>query len=162
MLILTCINSLAQQKPSKEETVAFLNRTLQEVIGLRLPFAGGTCSGATFNLSELVIESAGMIGDTRFFDISQKYWNIRWDLFKEMEFKTGDNQASYYHIRFSNNLNYSRKMFNKKSGDNDEITENSQSNILLFTPLSKAESVKKAVYRLVEIAKEENKDPFLN
>lgn len=46
------------------------------------------------------------------------------------------------------------------STPNEDITKRYTHELMIFVPTAKIESIKKAINRLVEIAKEENKDPF--
>jgi hypothetical protein len=152
-------------KPTKEETVAFINRTLNECKGFKLPYYMGTMQNVDFSENKLIYTTILTVGVDGKKDCDHKeiYENINWSKLKmdQMEFNQETDYFSYYHIRFSTNLNKTTNNENCSFRENSKKT-NIQSNMYVFIPTEKKESIKKAFLRLSEIAKEENKDPFQN
>lgn len=60
LLFIGCIGFAQAQdkKPTKEETIAFINRTINEVKGRNMPFAYGTFMSATLSENKLVMNIA--------------------------------------------------------------------------------------------------------
>lgn len=151
-------------KPTKEETVAFINRTLNECKGFKLPFQMGTIQNVDFSENKLIYTTILTLSSgKKDCDHTEIYENINWDKLKidEMEFNVSTDYSSNYHIKFATNINKIIVDENCNYRDNSNKT-NIQSNMYVFIPTNKKESIRKAFLRLSEIAKEENKDPFQN
>lgn len=153
------------KKPTKEETVAFINRTINECKGFELPFAMGVLQNAVFLEKKLIYTTSLELNPgEKYCDHKETYEDINWEklIVKEMEFTEKSNLASFYYVTFETNL--SNTVLNEncnRYGKNSEETS-LQLNMYVFIPKNKKESIKQAFLRLSEIAKEENKDPFQN
>ena len=140
----------AQQKPTKEETIAFMNRTLKSTIS----YMGddGKILETEFNENQYYLKTYLDLGGTGYYS---KYTNSQfpWDALEADQFKVNGNE-----LRISFSRNYRSKY---KISDQPE-KEQFISSLDITLPSDKIESFKKACIRLSEIAKEENKDPFQN
>jgi len=148
----------AQEKPTQEETINFISNTVQGAIGTDF---GSSISikEYTFNYNSLNLYCKKTSDWSGF---KYKYENIRWQDFRDF-----DTDTRVTDIATKVMLNFKTKIASKLSfynSNGDFITESeSYTDQLPFTiPTEKISSFKKAILRLVEIAKEENKDPFAN
>lgn len=148
-------------KPTKEQTVAFLDRTLKETKGWDLPWGWGVVDNTSFKDNSVEYHTNFSMDGETFYESTFTFEDIRWDRFEDM---TYNQEGAYYEVMFSVNNTYKNQTIyvheKLKQTMEDKIETNVQSNLYLFVPEGKVESVKKAILRLVEIAKEENKDPF--
>jgi len=142
----------AQEKPSKEETIAYLDKALKSPIGYN-----------TYNTKENVrvvvnvIELCSFMEKEIDFKNKIKFSNINWADMKEISTcTTAVCDSSYTDELVQITINFSSKI--KVECPNFKIR---YMNEIWFAVLrSKLESFKKGLIRLSEIAKEENKDPF--
>lgn len=152
-----------ENKPSKEETVAFINRTINECKGFELPFATGVFKNADFSEKKLIYKTSLELNPgEKYCDHKEIYEDINWEklIVEEMEFTEKSNLASFYYITFKTNLSITILNENCNQYGKNSEERSIQSNMYVFIPTEKKESIKKAFFRLQEIAKEENKDPF--
>lgn len=154
MLIPILQSVIAQTKPTKEETITFINRTLSEV-------TGKSCFYGRINKAEL--SSTGEI----FTDIQDdqkkdlpllaaELIGIKWDKMdteKPKIFVTEENIAEF-------TLRFTTKIKQKGAMRNGEKIDNYTEDLSMCVPKEKFESIWKAFLRLSEIVKAENKDPF--
>lgn len=165
LLMATVFTINAQDaKPTKEETIAFINRTINECKGFKLPNYMGELENAFFTGNKLIYKSTtSLTSGKKNCAREEIYEDIAWDKLKieDIKFESSESVASYYLISFKQNINHIYITENCVFSENSSRT-NIQSNMYFFIPLEKKESIKKAFLRLSEIAKEENKDPFAN
>ena len=151
LLLATTFTVSAQQKPTKEETVAFMKRTLESAIGSRAPFiALKEVSFSENSYSTRIIFHDGRNGD-------METSSIKWE-------SLIPDQITIRKLRECTEVEVSFRYPAKvtKSIGGEKTSDESLSKISFYVPNDKAESFKKACLRLAEIAKEENKDPFQN
>ena len=149
LLLITSITINAQDKKStKEETIAFMNRTLKSTIG----FEGldGKIVEIDFNLNKYLLKTYFDIAGSGFYTSFIKS-EFPWESLLINQFQVNENNLK---IRFSRNYRFKYKI------DNDTEKERLISSLDITLPLDKIESFKKACIRLSEIAKEEYIDPF--
>jgi hypothetical protein len=162
-LITIAFTSQAQEgKPTKEETIAFINRTINECKGFKLPYYMGKLESASFTENKLTYKTTtSLTSGKKNCDREEIYEDIFWDKLKveNIKFENNEDGASYYEINFSQNMSHSDITENCVFIENHSKT-NILSNMYVFIPVQKKESIKKAFLRLSEIGKEENKDPF--
>lgn len=175
LLLATAFMVKAQDsKPTKEQTIAYLDKILKMSIGYKTYGVGGPEDKRMeehqiidYTFSEFKVENAVNLNkykDNSSIKDEQTYSNIIWA--NNTAIKIGDsddslyidNEIVYISLRFSNKLLVDRNYTRDNPGDEMRF-QNWLSLVVLKT---KAESFKKALERLVEIAKEENKDPFEN
>ncbi len=148
LFIATVFTINAQQKPTKEQTVAFIKRTCEST---RLKkHWDNTIMQTSFNYDNSSIE---YLTDGNTSNTIDEYSLIKWENFTRFGIGTSENDITQVFIEFSNTVKLVR---DGKLCDFDKL------GLRLYVPNSKVESIKKAIERLVEIAKEENKDPFQN
>lgn len=139
-------------KPTKEETVNFINRALESLKG-SIYIGNKNISEFNFNETEIQLKFEGKIGN-RIGITSYKYSLINWDKLYEIKYTSAQGRLEIL-LFFNANLKqeYSFNLLN------DQKVEY-LSHIQIPIPENKKESMEKAFLRLSEIAKEENKDPF--
>ncbi len=145
--------STQTQKPTKEETIAFIERTLNNSYNSAGPVS-------EFRLRE---DGFSFKTVTEFWNYKYEYKGVFFDQIKTIEidrsyFYSNDNVP--IDITF-NSANISLRITG--SNQSDKNVDKSTSAISTFTlaaPEIKAPSIIKAFQRLKEIYQEENKDPF--
>lgn len=155
-------------KPTKEETIAFINRTLNECKGFDTEFHWGQIESVDFRGNTMEFKTFQMFGGTGplkdkiVLTYTTRYDGISWEklMIDKIEFKTESGVSYYYRILFGQNMKVTEISKDVLNNEDPATKTSSQSNLYIFVPQSKAESIKKAFLRLHEIAKEENKDPF--
>lgn len=153
LLLATTFTTNAQQKPTKEETLAFMKRTLEATIGYNAPGKGKILE-IKFSGDYYFYKAYYDLGDTGFTNYSTTSL-INWEKIKPdfIIFKDA-NSLTEVKISFSNSMKIKQQVSDQPERD----FFNSQATFYVST--EKKESFKKACLRLAEIAKEENKDPF--
>jgi hypothetical protein len=151
LLIATTFTVKAQDgKPTKEQTISFMNRTLKSTIG----FEGkdGKIVEIELNQNKYYLKTYYDLGGSGFYSnfISSEF---PWESLIVDQFEVNGNNLR---IIFSQNYR------NKYKIDDQPEKEQFISSLDMTLPFDKIESFKKACLRLAEIAKEENKDPFQN
>ena len=142
----TTFVAIAQdKKPTKEETIAFMNSTLNKTIG----FDGkdGIINEVIFTGNSYFLKGYEELIDGIF---TKKYTQINWELDPD-GFTINDNCLR---VKFTSNFSLKQKV---KDQPEEEFFF---ADIDFLLPIEKIESFKKACLRLSELAKEENKDPF--
>ena len=73
--------SFAQDsKPTKEETIAFINRTINECKGFELPWGYGTLNSVEFQERQMVINTSTYYSrKIRTYDVMQTCEDFRWE-----------------------------------------------------------------------------------
>ena len=148
LVAITCAVN-AQQKPTKEETIAFMNRTLKSTIGFE--GMGGKVIEIDFNQNTYTKKT--------YYDLAGGFYSnyiisgIPWDKLEANKFEV---RGLNLRIFFSQGYRHQYKVDDRP----EKIEFISSLDITL--PSDKIESFKKACIRLCEIYKEENKDPFKN
>ncbi len=149
LLVATTFSVNAQTKPTKEETLAFLRRTCESTIGKTSD--DKKFIKTTFSYNNITTEYLYMGYEDSSID---EFSLIKWENATEIlmwEHSTGDEQEiSDVMIKFSS------QVLLEQNGGTGEYRDS----VYFYYPEIKRESVKKAIERLIEIAKEENKDPF--
>lgn len=154
-LFISCLSfaQAQQSKPTKEQTIAFIERTINELKGIDLPYAKGVVNKVVFTGDKLIYYTSRITGGTRLFDLINEAEDLRWDLLKNIEFSLGQtDKPPYYYITFTSNFKHTTKFENEINNKPTKITNDLISSLEIFIPANKAESIKK----------EENKDPFTN
>ena len=158
------------KKPTKEETIAYLDKVLKMSVGYNnyRGEAGNRSSQLLitdyiFSEKEIQInyKVLRILKESTHFE-SQKFSKIPWEnvdkIFERDNKDFNGEELSTIEVVFSTKLRYDAEVFNKEVGmdENDHYPNYIQ----FYVFNDKKESFKKALGRLVEIAKEENKDPF--
>ncbi|EAZ95017.1 hypothetical protein FBBAL38_11749 [Flavobacteria bacterium BAL38] len=149
------------KKPTKEETIAFINRTIELSIGSEYNYTYTTKTYFDYNIYER--ESVMKVGELVTGNFKEEYSLLKWENLRINSFHLqncsfGENDICQVWIYFSNQISF-RETSTEKYGDpSDKITF--KQSLAMLIPKGKFESIKKACIRLSEIAKEENKDPF--
>lgn len=147
LLIATSFTVNAQEKPSREQTIKFIDTTLKKFVGNN--DAAEVLKNISFDGVEL-IKTSTMYNEPSI----DKYSNLHWE---ELSFAIReDSKVSGFtkiQLSFETNFKQYMSLLNKERFF-DWFT--------LYVPTDKIQSIEKAFLRLKEIAKEENKDPFEN
>ena len=153
LLLATFFSATAQEKPSKDTTIAFIKRSLESTKGTQRN-GGMIILEYDFDLKSIYIKGQNVM----FPDIFkyEKYSVINWDKLSFVGEHTVRNKIVGIVLVFETPVKYENEKPNGKA-----IVEY-QNEIRLEIPEGKFESLKKAFLRLAEIDKEENKDPFQN
>jgi lysophospholipid acyltransferase (LPLAT)-like uncharacterized protein len=153
LITVNLITHAQNAKPSKEEIVKFLNNEMQ--IGLGPDGPSVTTTFIEFKYDKYVIKFNQREG-SKFMTLS--YSNIPWDKIKSIasEINTARTACVTLYIHFE------RSVTKTVEGEKLEQKIEADTSIFFDIPKDKIESCKKAILRLAEIAKEENKDPFVN
>jgi hypothetical protein len=153
LLLTIAFTSQAQDgKPTKEQTVAFMKRTLEETIGYETP--EGKIQEITFNENSYYFKAYDdLIG----ISTSALTSLIKWEKLNPEGFILREvNSITVLRVTYNGSISYKQKIESRAE------KEFFFSEATFFIPSNKAESFKKACIRLSEIANEENKDPFAN
>ena len=139
----------AQTKPTKEETLAFLRRTCESTIGKTSD--DKKFIKTTFSYNNITTEYLIMGNQDNSID---EFSLIKWENATQiLIWEPGDEQEiNDVMIKFSS------QVLLEQDGGAGKYRDS----VYFYYPEIKRESVKKAIERLIEIAKEENKDPFKN
>jgi len=157
LLMATIFSVNAQDgKPTKEQTLTYLSKTfaLSE---------GESFDGQTFDVynfsNNKIIENYNTKNNGSYVKCNDEYKDFKWETFELVTSPRNslselDNLCKIV-IRFGSN-------FKAVLGCDDasDVIEMNDKYLYLYILKTKAESFKKAIERLVEIAKEENKNPF--
>jgi hypothetical protein len=138
------------KKPTKEETIAFLKKTIK----------GSNSSGTIISIVEFGDDEFTQTESANIIKLSRHYRPVKWENIKSVE--TGLN---YPDDCIGIEVKFSSKLTCKTTGTIDGDPVDADEDLYAIhtsIPKSKFESVKKAFLHLAEIAKEENKDPFAN
>ncbi len=135
-------------KPSKEETVAFIQRQFESLIGSKV--RNSVITKYDFDLARIYFENRHNLQ----FTSSYTYTQINWGNLFEVQRYENDI------ILFFTTSIYKDYKAVKDNGSIVNSEAKFENYIQILVPSEKFESMKKAFLRLSEIAKEENKDPF--
>lgn len=166
LLSLLSFGGYAQSKPSKKQTLDYLDKTLKMSVGyVTYKNEKGTkyrIEGASFYPAEVKYEFNFYASSTdQNYLKYEQYSNIHWEDLEEVKIernsKTMDKELTRIYIRFATKIRYDAQ----GGGDAIEMDDDMHypTSFTLYILKTKAESVKKALERLRESAKEENKDP---
>ncbi|EAZ95019.1 hypothetical protein FBBAL38_11759 [Flavobacteria bacterium BAL38] len=139
------------KKPTKEETVAFINRTTALTVGKI--FYGSTTTEAKFNYDSYFYSQTF----NAFLSTTKKYSGILWETMVPDQIQIL-NERDIDIIEIGIPFTKIIKFESTSTGSDSKTEYNNWLRIII--PKEKFESIKKACLRLSEIAKEENKDPF--
>lgn len=146
--LLTCVIGFAQDsKPTKEETITFMSKTLKAGIGMGFEW-DSTIQDVSFHGDKLVIEATETNRNLIRYNIS----DLPWEYLDKSNFESANMKCNFT-IRFT-------KSYKNIITTGGEIVTEFPKKMNISIPEDKIESFKKACIRLCEIAKEENKDPF--
>jgi hypothetical protein len=141
------ITNAQAKKPTKEETVKYLNTLCQAGLGM--------AKGKDFIINSVVLTYTSLEVKTTP-NISVSTWsNIPWQEFISIEVLSPGKLLVIFKTAMPFQM-HQPATGTSQAYSNDEP----EKSIHLYAPVDKIESAKKAVMRLVEIAKDENKDPF--
>lgn len=148
LLLATTFSVNAQEKPSKEQTIAFMRRVLESSIGQQY-HSNHIVTQVSFdgNSYKNTLQNVHYKDDYRLIE----YRGIKWEHFSSIGAEENLEGIDDLNTWFDVNI------------ENIDDSGSSFSKVIQFRiPISKKESFNKACLRLAEIAKEENKDPFQN
>ncbi len=150
LIVIVSFTQAQEGKPTKEETVKFLNNQLQVSIG---PDKNGdVITFIELKYDSYIIEFQSNLGQR----IKLVYSSLPWDQVKEIANEIDYDNYSSLTINFNRNIQYTVEGLTPLPEIKNDIEIN------INVPKDKIESCKKAILRLAEIAKEENQDPFAN
>jgi hypothetical protein len=168
LLGILSLGTYAQAKPTKQQIIDYLDKALKSAVGyIRYKNDKGDTwriQNYSFGPSEISSEakrSNSVTGKTSFnYD---QYTNIRWESLKSIEIDKSpsenmDEELTYMFVVFTDKLRYDAQAHGNEVGMSDDM--HYPKGFSIYVLRNKAESIKKAMERLAEIAKEENKDPF--
>ena len=162
-ITITSFANAQDAKPSKEETQKFLNNMLSSVIGNPQDSDQPTIrkiqkQSFTNDFSDYLRQN----GDNEFRE-RDEYIRIPWQDFTDFIVITQKNDIQTI-VRLIFKTKMEEKYFCCYVDEDNGIPALTftTDQFLIFLPNDKVESCKKAILRLAEIAKEENKDPFKN
>ena len=154
LLVAITLTTQAQQKPTKEETILFMNRVLLSTQGIAYYYGSiitkTNITNNNYEYSEIPFPDIS--NDEEYFEYSM----IKWEDFNPNRYsqsKESLNGLHSYTIFFTSKI----KLIITEDGHTKTTYEDE---IEFLLPEDKLESFIKACQRLSEIAKEENKDPF--
>ena len=163
LLIATTIIANAQTKPTKEETIAYINRLFESTVG-KTAF-NQTIIRSSFNYETYIYEYLPIKEGVNYTNTVAVTSLIKWENYSKVNFFQMKNSVGewvnmedllsdlgYMGVYFSTNVLLTQ---------NDDVKQY-RDMVCFYYPLSKKENLKKAFERLAEIAKEENKDLFGN
>ena len=153
LFIVASYSVKAQQQPTKEETVAFINRTTALTVGKIFYRSTTTETKFTYD-SYFYSQTYNTLLST-----TTKQSDILWETLIPEQIRIyyeSDIETMEVGIPFTKTIKY--ESTSTRSGPTTEYT----AWLRIIIPKEKFESIKKACIRLAEIAKEENKDPFKN
>ncbi|TVZ59289.1 hypothetical protein NA63_1817 [Flavobacteriaceae bacterium MAR_2010_105] len=161
IMVTTFVINAQDKKPTKEETIAFINRTIESSIGSEYNYTYTT--KISFDYKNYVRESVMKVGDKIVGNHREEFSLLKWenlfvDNFQLENCHIGENDICEIWISFSNQISCRETETGLYSDPSDKTTYTQTLTMLI--PKEKFESIKKACLRLSEIAKEENKDPF--
>lgn len=164
-LFVTCYHFVQAQesKPTKEETISFINRTINERNGQSMYGIGcQKLDQSTFTGESLVINT--YCGQVDCISNIYESKQIRWDQLDTIFLKENE-RGIYYEVHFKTMMQYTattKGCYGDTKGEITNVKKSTQFNLSVPVPDNKVASIKKAFFRLAEIEKEVNKDPFAN
>ncbi len=152
-------------KPTKEATQKFLNTMLSQVVGNVEDVAQPTIrliQKQYFDNDFTKYLRENRTGDDMF--EREEYLKLGWQDLTDIKVIRTDKIQSMIRLKFNSKME--NKHFccflDEEKDKTVPISFNYTDQFFIYVPTDKVESCKKAFLRLVEIAKEENKDPFAN
>lgn len=178
LLLATIFMVKAQDsKPTKEQTIAYLDKVLKMSIGYKTYAIDGEEGKKEHRVEEYVITTFSFseseikeifntknYEDNSFISDQLSYSNLIWANVAKIAIDRDsfglywDKETVVIRIYFSSKIMKENNYIRKNPDSSTRIT----TMLPLLVIATKAESFKKALERLVEIAKEENKNPFEN
>lgn len=169
-LILTTTCTInAQTKATKDETIAYLDKVLKMSIGYKTNLTPGyevTVTGTFFSFEKIEVRTKDNWADpATVSNVIKTYTRIHWESFNKidtMTWKLMDPQLILITVCFDVKLRYDAvSVFPTNTSEVCMSDDMHYPNCLTFAvQKTKAESFKKGIERLVEIAEEENQDRF--
>lgn len=171
LLLVATFTVNAQEKPTKEATIAYLNKTLQMSVGYK---AYGTNGGNRVS-SRLIKQYSFLPSEVKLswetFDFRsndkrieyEQFSNINWEYLTTIIIDSEDNEnhddeLAQIVLYFSDKIRYDKTIPGVNVIMDDDM--HYPKYLYIYVLKTKADNFKRALERLVEIAKEENKDPF--
>ncbi len=162
VLLMNIVSTTAySQSPTKEETIAFIQSTIEKGIGADVRGElQDVISKVKFEGNKLVYHTESLVNGKLALEFIYESTSIRWDKYNSFDVKEATKDLIYITAYFTSNFKhtFTTKTYYKTA--DDKKSENMQSNLVFCVPLNKVESMKKAFSRLKEIALAEQKDPF--
>lgn len=156
-LLSTAFTVKAQDgKPTKEETIAFINRTTALSIGNVYLF--GDITESKFTYDSYSLTGGGQAGDEILIQ-KDTYSGISWETLNPEWISTINDRSNGM---TGCSVGFTKKIKHEEAFTGLETKIEYKNFIQIVIPKEKFESIKKACLHLSEIAKEENKDPFQN
>jgi hypothetical protein len=159
LLIATSFTVNAQEKPSREQTIKFIESSLKKTIGTKDSY-NNLLTNVSFNGNELILTTTVASLDEL---TTRTYSNFNWE---GVDFIVRDDSekstiSGFEVVQLSFVTSYKQVTITKQY---DEVRKNERTFnwFIIHMPSDKIESLRKAFLRLSEISKEENKDPFQN
>ena len=145
------------KKPTKEETIDFMFKTLSGSKGTEMS-DGYFINRIEFDGSNYTYACGKKMGNTGF---ATETVNIPWNEFKEFDSDHEVNEE-IVSVRLKFKIKVEGALYLNAGNGNNSKSATYQDGFVMIIPTTKTESFKKAILRLIELAKEENKDPFQN
>jgi hypothetical protein len=162
LLLLNAFYTTAySQSPTKEETIAFIQNTIEKGIGADVRGElHKVISKVKFEGNKLVYQTESLYDGKLTLEFIYESSTIRWDKYNSFEVKEATKDLVYITAYFTSNFKHTvTTKFHYEIAD-DKKREIMKSNLVFCVPSNKVESMKKAFVRLNEIALAEQKDPF--
>lgn len=147
----------AQEKPSKDVTVKFIEASLKKSIGT--VSYGHLLTDVSFDGNELILTTTRKDLDVR---STVTYSNFDWEGLSRFLVRNDSEKSTipgFEVVNISFETSYKQKTITEQYGKARK-SELLSTWFLIHMPTEKIVSLEKAFLRLSEIAKEENKDPF--
>ena len=148
-----------ETKPSKEVTQKFLSKILSQVVG-NLPWEGAP---QPIQKQVLNMDFTNYTMQTQSDETYKRteFINIPWEDITTLDVTT-NRIVSWININFKSKMEYRHHCCFVDEDKGVPLTTNYEDQMRIYVLTDNVESCKKALLRLSEIAKEENKDPFKN
>lgn len=157
------LNIVNAQAPSKQETIDFIQSTIEEGIGADVRGQlQDVISKVTFDGNSLRYHTESISNSSGKLLLEFIYYStsIRWDKYSSCEVSEAAEGFVYIQAYFDVNFKHVFTTKTHYKYAEDQIRQGMQSNLTFCIPTDKVESIKKAFNRLKEISLSEKKNPF--
>jgi hypothetical protein len=149
------------QSPTKEETIAFIQNTIEKGIGADVRGElQDVISKVKFEGNKLVYYTESLINGKLALEFIYESTSIRWDRYDSLSIKEATKDLIFITAFFNSNFKHILTTKTHYKIADDKKREIIKSNLVFCVPINKVESMKKAFIRLKEISLAEQKDPF--
>jgi hypothetical protein len=159
LLLAATLTVNAQEKPSKEVTVKFIEANLKKSIGTKDRYSH-LLTNVSFDGNVLILTTTRLELEVTYTETYSDFdWEgVRFSVRNDSEKST---IPGFEVVQISFETSYKQKTITEQFGKVSK-SERLFTWLIIHMPSDKIESLKKAFLRLQEIANEENKDPFAN